>query len=206
MNIIFNSTSVQSSVLRAILAIALGVVMFIWPQKMLDFIFIGIGIVFLTIGIVSLVLSYERKKRDPQGTISYSSIGSIILGILLICVPGTFQNFVMYLLGFVLIFAGVGQLLAVAAARQFGYVAPVRYLMPVLILMAGVFILFRPKEMAENIFRVVIIFYGLTSLFNQYLIYKMRKTAANASSSTSLENHDDIQDVDYEEVDDAAQH
>ena len=118
----------------------------------------------------------------------------------------------MFLLGFILVVAAVGQFVTLAAARQFGRIAPVSFLFPVLILIVGIVILFDPFSSAESVFilfGITAVFYGVTDLLNQYSIRKMRKASEEKEKivkiltilrDTQMGGDSDIEDAEFEEV------
>lgn len=109
----------------------------------------------------------------------------------------------MFVFGFILVVAAIGQFVTLAAARQFGPVSFVSYLFPVLIFVAGIVILFDPFRSAEGVvilFGVTSIFYGVTDFINQYAIRKLRKKNEDKEKIVDVASHPDIEDAEYEEV------
>ena len=93
--------------------------------------------------------------------------------------------------------------MTLAAARQFGYVSPVSYLFPVIILIAGIIVLFDPFSSAEGVFILfgaTLVFYGITDLINQYAINKLRKSNDEKEKIERMDGRQDVEDADYEEV------
>lgn len=93
--------------------------------------------------------------------------------------PEFFVNILMYVLGALLVIAGVQQLVSLISARKWSNVPLGFYLMPALILITGVMILAYPFGAAANtfvIFGVASIFYGACELINWY---KFRKRIEN---------------------------
>lgn len=202
MRIIYSSASYRKSVLRAVFSIVLGVVLVMWPGTALNYIIMLIGALFLISGLISFAYSYRnRVDTKSSGLLSFNGIGSIILGLLLVCVPSAFAKVLMFVLGFILVVAAIGQMVVLSSAKKFGYSSPVfSYLFPALILIAGIIILFDPFKSAESIFilfGITAIFYGVTDLISQYNINRVRKTAERQKKENG---EDDIEDVDYEEI------
>lgn len=203
MRIIYTAADYKNSMYRSVLAIILGLVVMLWPGAAIKYIIMLIGIIFLVTGLISFIVSYQNKDKQSGGLTSFSGIGSIVLGVLLLCIPSSFATIFMFLLGFVLVIAAIGQFVTLAAARQFGYAAPVGYLFPVLILIAGIVILFDPFKSAESIFIIfglTAVFYGITNLVNQYKINKLRKEQDFHKKEKKMQAEGDIEDTDYEEV------
>lgn len=203
MQIVYASTNYRGAVYRAILAIILGIVLVVWPGTALRYIIMLIGVVFLVTGLISFIMSNRNRSEGKRSVAPFSGIGSIILGLLLVCMPSVFLTVFMYLLGFILVVAAVGQFVTLAAARQFGTVSSLSYLFPVLILIAGIVVLFDPFKSAESVFilfGVTAIFYGITDLFNQYSICKMRRANEEKEKIVKMNNNQEVEDVEYEDV------
>lgn len=203
MQIVYTSTSYKGAIYRAILAIILGLVLVIWPGTALRYIIMLIGVLFLMTGLIAFIVSNRNKEDHRKSLIPFSGIGSMALGILLLCLPSTFATIFMFVLGFILVLAAVGQFVTLSAARQFGYISPVSYLFPVLILIAGIIVLFDPFKSAESVFilfGVTAIFYGVTDLLNQYSIKRMRKANEEKEQIVKMEGNADVEDAEYEEV------
>lgn len=119
----------------------------------------------------------EREREKPMFPIE--AAGSILFGAWLVIMPEFFVNILMYLLGALLVIAGVQQLVSLISARKWSNVPLGFYLMPALILITGVMILAYPFGAAANtfvIFGVASIFYGACELINWY---KFRKRIEN---------------------------
>lgn len=203
MRIIYSSTSYKKTVVSSIITIAVGIVLVMWPTEVLNYMVKLIGAVFLVSGVVSLILSYQnREERAARGLNSFSGIGSIILGIVLWAMAGFFTDMLMWLFGLLLLIAGTGQLVALFSARRMGNLPGMAYVFPILLLIAGLVSFLDPfsaKESLVMFFGAMTIFYGITSLINQYNINKLRKMAREEEQRQKL-NGTEIVDTDYEEV------
>ena len=199
MQIVYTTSNFKGGIYRAVLAILLGLALLIWPADALKYVVMLIGIVFLAIGIIAFIISSRNREEHQR---SFAPL-SVILGLLLVCLPSTFATVFMFLLGFILVVAAVGQFVTLAAARQFGRIAPVSFLFPVLILIVGIVILFDPFSSAESVFilfGITAVFYGVTDLLNQYSIRKMRKASEEKEKIVKMGGDSDIEDAEFEEV------
>jgi uncharacterized membrane protein HdeD (DUF308 family) len=178
----------------AIVAIALGVVLVAWPARVLDYMVKVIGATFCVIGIVSLLLSVRERSRSG-GMIPASGVGSIVLGVVLWLMSGLFTDALIYLLGFLLLVAGAGQLALLVVARRVYRVPTISYLFPFVTLAVGVLVIANPFEAKETIvvvFGVTSIFWGASQLVNHYAIGRSRGTTRQEEVETV--------DAEYEEV------
>lgn len=203
MQIIFSSGSYKRTMVRSIVAIVTGIVLVLWPTEVLNYTVKIIGAVFCVAGIVSFLVSLrDQGDGSPRGLTSFNGIGSIILGILLWVMADTFTNILMYLLGFILVVAGIGQLVVLTSARRFGQISGMSYLFPVIVLLAGVVIFANPFSAKEGIitfFGAISIFYGITDLINQRRINQMRKEAHESEQQQKM-GGGEIEDAEYEEI------
>jgi len=203
MQIIFTSTSYKRTVVKSIITIVLGLILVIWPTEVLNNIVKIIGGVFFVAGLVSFLVSYrERDERAAMGLTSFNGFGSMLLGVLLFFMADFFTSMLMYLLGFLLAVAGVGQLVMLISARRLGMQSLVVYIFPVLLLIAGVVVFVNPFQAKESIitlFGVMSIFYGITDLINRRKINRLQKDEFYQGKGKSL-TRPEIEDADYEEV------
>jgi uncharacterized membrane protein HdeD (DUF308 family) len=149
-----------------------------------------IGGAFCVAGIVALLLS----ARGTAGLLSTSGIGSIIFGLVLLFMPNAFTNVLIYLLGFLLLFAGAMQLALLFSSRRFGRVPVFSFFLPVVTLALGVVVIANPFETRETIvvlFGIAAIYWGVCHLVNYYAVKKTRE---------AHRQEDDVVDTDYEEV------
>lgn len=205
MQIVYTSSKMKGTLYRAILAIILGLVLVIWPGAALKYIIMLTGLMFLITGLIAFIVSNRNREDHRKSLVPFSGVGSMALGLLLLCFPSTFATIFMFILGFILVLAAVGQLVTLSAARQFGHISPVSYLFPILIFIAGIVVLFDPFKSAESVFilfGVAAIFYGVTDLLNQYTILRMRKSNEEKERIGKMESEPDVEDAEYEEIED----
>lgn len=205
MKIVYSKTTYRNAIYRALVAIVVGIVLIAWPDVALKSIVMFIGALFLLTGVMAFIASYRRQQAEQRsdGLLSLNGIGSMILGILLVSIPLFFTTMLMILLGCVLLLAAIAQLAALSAARQLGHIPAVNYFFPVLILLAGLIVIFKPWGSAAYvviILGVTAIFYGITDLIGQYTIRKMHRQAGDEEQKRKLNGSGDIEDTDYEEV------
>ena len=163
--------SINGAVLRSAFAMVLGFVLVLWPEAAITYLVITIGILFILPGLFA-ILSYFTRPKNENGEkpmFPIEAAGSVLF----------FVNILMYVLGALLVIAGVQQLVSLISARKWSNVPLGFYLMPALILITGVMILAYPFGAAANtfvIFGVASIFYGACELINWY---KFRKRIEN---------------------------
>lgn len=210
---------IQSSIFRAICAIAVGILLIKYPGNAVTWLTMVIGIIFLLSGVFSC-LAYLNARRhageyiitDAQGRVVSGGtpvfpvvgIGSIILGVILVFVPAEFLELLIYILGAILVLGAISQFMMLLNARKWGSVSWGFWVCPSLILLAGLFVLFYPKEtmsMPMLILGWCCLLYGVTEIVNTLKIHFKRRAMekaladaqrqqASASNATEAEEAD----------------
>ena len=165
--------SLNSSAIRSAFAILLGLILILWPEVAVTYLVISIGVCFIIPGIFSLLAYFTRKRMEgePDPIFPIDGAGSILFGACLVLMPQFFVNFLMYILGFVLLIAGIQQVYSLIIARKWSIVPLGFYIIPTLILITGIMILAYPFSAATQtftIFGAAILIYGCSELINWY--------------------------------------
>lgn len=173
--------TINASILRSLFAIILGFVLVLWPETAIIYLVITIGILFILPGVFSVLHYFTRDKSEETASTRMFPVegaGSILFGAWLVITPGFFVNILMYLLGALLVIAGIQQMVALTSFRKWQIVPWGFYILPLLILITGVTILAYPFGAAANtfiLFGVASIFYGGFELLNWYKFQKSVK-------------------------------
>ena len=156
------------SVIRGICAVLMGVLLVTWPEAAIVYLVIAIGAMFFVPSLFSLA-GYFMKDRQERAMFPIISLGSLLFGLWLMISPAFFVVILMYILGAVLVFAGISQIMQLVNARGWTQVATGYYIMPVLILLAGLVVLLNPFAAATIPFIILgvsSIIYGITDIIN----------------------------------------
>lgn len=162
------------SVIRGICAIIMGVLLVAWPEAAIVYLVIAIGAMFLVPSLFSLV-GYFVKGRQMGMMFPIISLGSLLFGLWLMVSPAFFVGILMYVLGAVLVFAGISQIVQLVNARGWTQVPVGYYIMPILILLAGLIVLLNPFAAAAIPFIILgvsSIVYGITDIINLIRFHK----------------------------------
>jgi len=195
----------QSSVFRAICAIAIGIMLIKYPDNTVTWITIVIGVLFLLSGIISLVVYYhslrQYSKQEslsggvyitdsegqrieiPKPTFPIVGVGSAILGLLLALTPNVFVTGLMYIIGGILVLGAVNQFMNLLNARRFGKIGFGYWILPCIILLTGLYVIIRPMDppaMAMLILGWCTLVYGVTELINAIKIHNEKRKFAKA--------------------------
>ena len=156
------------SIIRCICALVLGVLLVAWPEAAILYLVITIGVLFLVPGLFS-VFGYLTHGKQNGMSFPISGLGSLLFGLWLMIMPAFFVGILMYVLGAVLVLAGVSQIVNLSAARSWTVVPGGFFIVPVLVLIAGIVVLFNPFTAATVPFIILgvsSIVYGLSDLVN----------------------------------------
>lgn len=149
------------SLIRTLFALVIGLVLVLWPDLAVSYIVITIGVLFVLPGLISLIGYFAaRAPRGVSRRFPIEGVGSLLLGVWLIAMPGFFADILMFLLGFILLMGGVQQIASLTVARRWTKVPVAFYVVPVLILLAGLLALFNPTGARNTAFMII----GISSL------------------------------------------
>ena len=183
------------SLIRILFALVIGLVLVLWPDAAANYIVITVGVAFLLPGVISLISYFGQKKPTDGMPLRFpvEGIGSFLFGLWLIVIPDFFADVLMFLLGFILMMGGVHQIASLSMARRWMSVPGVYYLVPSLILIAGIVALFNPTGVRNTAFIIIGIsslIYSLSELINWF---KFSRRCPKTPTSHLGDNTEDAQ-------------
>lgn len=181
------------SFLRAICALVIGLVLVMFPDQAGDYFVITIGVIFLVPLLVSII-GYFAQSTEMRSRFPVEGVGSLLFGLWLIIMPGFFADLLTFVLGFILVMGGVQQIASLSAARRWMPVPGGFYVVPVLILLAGLVALFNPTGVRSTAFIIIGIsslVYAASELLNWFKFTRRRPKTPDAS----VKAVDDIEDA-----------
>ncbi len=179
------------SFLRAICALVIGLVLVMFPDQAGDYLVITVGVVFLVPSFISII-GYFVQSTEMRSRFPVEGMGSLLFGLWLIIMPGFFADLLTFVLGFVLLMGGVQQIASLSMARRWMPVSGVFYLVPSLILIAGIIALFNPTGVRNTAFIIIgvsSLVYSLTELINWFKFDRRRP------KTPVVHDDDDIEDA-----------
>jgi len=153
--------AINNFLMRSVCALIVGLVLVIWPDAAAVYIVITIGVLFMIPGLI-VTIGYYTKKVELEVTRRFpiEGVGSFLFGLWLVITPAFFADVLMYLLGFILMMGGVQQIALLIMARKWVRVSGGYYAIPLLILLAGLFVILNPTGVRNTAFIII----GVTSL------------------------------------------
>ena len=197
-----------NGLLRAFTAIAIGVVMVISRTNALELAVRIIAAFLLASGLVSLFMGYKNRQNGTMGLMGFNGGVDILLGVLLFLFPGFVAGLMIYIIGFALLCFGIFQLVALVSANRVMSVGGGSFVLPVIVAIAGGFLILRPSFIGEAIGVIAgaaLIVYGASELLSSW---KMKKAIdeyeikfPGEKPASNAEDESQVKDVDYEKVD-----
>ena len=176
------------AIVRCVCALVLGLLLVLWPSAAIVYLVITIGALFLIPGLVSL-LSYISNRNKVPSSFPLAGLGSLFFGLWLMISPSFFVGILMYVLGIILVMAGISQISNLVAARSWTSVPFVFYIVPTLVLLAGILVMFNPFAVAEIPFIILgvsSIVYAVSDLIT--MIRFRQQPAEETAESVEIED------------------
>lgn len=161
--------------IRALAALAIGVVMVASKANALNLAVQIIGAFLIASGIVTLVAGFKNKANGMFPLMATNTVVDILLALALFVFPGFFANLLVYLIALALICFGIFQLVSLGSANRVFGVGVLAFVLPVIVLLSGLFLLANPSFLGTAVGAVAgvaLIIYGVSELVSSW---KMRK-------------------------------
>ena len=162
-----------SGFLRAAVAIAVGIVMVVSRTDAMVLAVRIIAAFILASGVVSLIVGYRDRQNSQMPLMGVNGIVDIVIAMLVFLFPHFVAGLIVYLIGFALLGFGIFQLIALVSANKVMKVGVMAFVMPVLVLLAGAFLLARPTFIGTAVGTVAgaaLIVYGVSELLSSWKI------------------------------------
>ena len=210
--ITFGFKSKTGGLLRAVVAIVLGVIMVSFPGSSLVVIVKILAAFLIASGLVSLVFGIVNRQNGGLALMITNTLVDIILGILIFMFPAEVASIVMFLLGLLIMFFGIFQIVVLMSANRVLPVGIWTFLLPVLCVAGGAMVMFHPFGLGSVITLVAgiaLLVYGVSELMATWKMRKAMKEyeihySAGGRTGRGQDSGDriEVKDVDYEKVGD----
>ena len=165
------------SLMRIICALIIGLLLVLFPAQAGEYFVLTLGVVFMVPSLIGLI-SYLVQKPENRRRFPIEAVGSLLFGLFLGFFPGYFIAYLMFLLGGLLVLAGINQLWNTVKLRK---VLPFNwwsFLLSLVFMAIGIIVIFKPMETASLPFILLgcsMIIYGITELINGIRWRKYKK-------------------------------
>ncbi len=173
--ITFGYKNKYSGLIRALLALAVGMVMVVSRTNALELAVRIIAAFLVATGVVTFFVGRKAQQEGQTNLMGVNAGVDLLLGVLLFIFPGFVANIMIYLIGFALLAFGLFQIIALVSTIRVAKVGLWSFVMPVLVVIAGGFLVARPSFVGETIGIIAgasLIVYGVSELLSTW---KMRK-------------------------------
>lgn len=205
--ITFGYGSRFSAPIRALLFIALGVLMIVAKADAMQMVVKIVAAFVLAAGIVSMVVGFRQKKDGTMSLSLFNAVVNIVIAVLLFLFSGFVARFVSYLLGFVLFGFGLFQLSVLLSARKSVKMGFGAYILPAVVVLAGLTISIYPKMLGQSIglfAGIALIVYGVSEFIAAFRIKSVLEPDEITPAPEQEENPEqqpEAKEVDFEKVD-----
>lgn len=168
---------------RSILSVITGILLIVYPEKSLISVMYIIGVFIIIMGVFTVISTQKYKDKYSSSQTRMMNLNSginIVLGLILLLAPTFFVNFLMMVIGILIIIVGISkiyllwQLKRVESTVSYGL-----FIIPVIIVTLGTIVVCNPFEARSVLVQVMgiaILFYGLFELMIQIKINKRYKS------------------------------
>lgn len=171
-------------VVRSVCLVVIGVLMVLLREAFMPVIIQLMGVAFVVSGVISLFNAYLLHRHKLSGgvgkfTLATAGVAGVALGVWLLLSPAFFLSLLMLMLGLMLLFMGMYQLITLLMVQRRLHMRLFVYVIPLLLLAMGVLVIANPFEAAAVPFLVVgagAMLAGFSDLINS--LYLMRRSTA----------------------------
>lgn len=162
----------------AVAAIVIGLLFVIWPGNVIQWAVLFIGIISLLAGIIQVIVYFTNRNREgkQQSGLLWMGILTLVWGALLLLQPAVWVNLFMVVMSVPMILLAISQLVLLVRKRRSGFIVPwVYYIFPVLLLLAGITVMFNPFVTAVWLVFFVgiwVLAYGVVEMISSFSLRK----------------------------------
>ena len=194
-----------SGPVRGVVALVLGTVM-LFVGNAVDLIVYIVASFMLISGLLSLYAGIKTQDTSRMSLVMVNSGLNVLIAVLMFIFASELGNFVVGVIGFIMVLLGLLQLLVIGSASRAGGMAKGFFAMPAVVLACGALLLFKPGFVGDIIgvlAGVSFILYGISELVSskklKTVISQMEQQPSQPVDGQA--DQDVVKDVDYEKVD-----
>ena len=175
-------------IVRSLCVLLIGFLFLALGDSALSMLVVAVGALLMIPGVFSLISYLRHLEQRPMFPLA--ALGSFVLGLWMVMSPAFFVSFFMYVVGGVLVALGVYQLAGLSVTSRALSVAWPLYVMPVIVLLVGLFVIFNPFEAAALPFVLIgvgCIISSVNDLIAALRSAKLKKKGKQRSGYTDAE-------------------
>ncbi len=165
----------QSSLIRAIVALVIGLLAIFLPKLTLQTIIIVMGIMLLIGAILFIILAIRSDIKKEKNVLLIQSAINLALGLLFVFFPGPIVSIFVILLGIVLLILGALLLINLYSFRKITRIPFFSLAISVLVIIAGIVLLINPFQSAQAILiflGIILIVYAIGEFYSAWMLKK----------------------------------
>lgn len=204
----------NSSIIRAIVAIISGALLFQYQTDMLKTLTQIIGVLFFLSGVVSIAVYYVNHKKEQQEgeprkeiageAVPFVGLGSCTLGGILFFSPDTFDEWLKIIFAALIILGAIGEFIGLIKGEVSIKKNWVFWICPALLLIFGILAIATPSIFGEEnkiltYLATALIIYGISEIACTFKIRSIRKKEARESLKEMVQNDADIAEAEIVE-------
>mgnify|MGYP001062364139 FL=1 len=197
-----------SGVLRALAAIAIGLVMVFSTEATTNVVKIIAAFLFAA-GLVSFAYGLAHKKDGVLNLMVINAGVDIVIGILLFIFPGAIANIIVTLIGIVIFIFGLIQIFALAGTASLLGSGIFSFILSGVALVGAAILIFNPftERVMSILAGIFLICYGVNDLISTYRVSKAQKeyeihfSSTESQDQSDMDGFGDVKDVDYKKID-----
>lgn len=195
-----------SGVLRALAAIAIGLVMVCSTEATTNVVRIIAAFLFAA-GLVSFAYGLAHKKEGVLNLMVINAGVDIVIGILLFIFP--VANIIVTLIGIVIFIFGLIQIFALAGTASLLGSGIFSFILSGVALVGAAILIFNPftERVMSILAGIFLICYGVNDLISTYRVSKAQKeyeihfSSTESQDQSDMDGFGDVKDVDYKKID-----
>ena len=165
----------KSMFITGIVSAALGAILLFWPGLTMELICQFVGAALGILGIMSCLVFFTQPKETPlRGASLVAGIPLAILGLLIFLKPDFLIEFIPVVIGFIILFDGVANLIeSLSILRHGDEKWWISLIFAVATILSGLLLIMKPFGIAKFIMRVigaVVLYNGLSDIFIAFRI------------------------------------
>lgn len=163
-------------IIRSLCVLLIGFLFLALGDSALSLLVVAVGVLLMIPGVFALVSYLRHLEQRPMFPLA--ALGSFVLGLWMVMSPAFFVSFFMYVVGGVLVALGLYQLAGLSVTSRTLSVAWPLYILPVIVLLLGLFVIFNPFEAAALPFILIgigCIVSSVDDIIAAIRTYKVRK-------------------------------
>ncbi len=211
MMITFGYKSKINGPFRALIALALGIMMLVWPGEAAELAVKVVAVFMLISALVNFFYAFRSRVRGEAGStvMMFNTIVNILIAIILFLLAKPISGIILYLIAFLLLFFGLHQIVTLWGALSFLKRGFAGLILPILIIGLAVALLFTfDTDWVIYLAGASLIIYAVSELISSWTMnkaiteYEIHMTEQykpeEKKKGTDLTN---VKDVDFEKVD-----